>query len=228
MKAPSKPQKPSTGPPQRLVSQINHLRDLLRNLPDHIPRDLPVHKSTYHFSLDPESVEERGIFGVLSHVLEVTLGQREDGTIHFQEQGQRLEDLIKILKDAIKMMSESDRIAFESAWLNRLIHAAENDGAQHPKRKHSDIEQGSTASSSGEPAKKKSHASKSIIVNNDLDEETDLQPPNSESSPAPPATAFSSNHSSSLPSQSSCLLSPGDADPEQICTGWKSWKGEEY
>ncbi|KAK7452730.1 hypothetical protein VKT23_012131 [Stygiomarasmius scandens] len=83
MKVPEKLPKPSTGPSQKLVSRINHLQDLLRALPNAIPLNPPVAQSTYHFAL--EDVEDRGVFGALSHSLEVSLGQTHNGVIEFKE-----------------------------------------------------------------------------------------------------------------------------------------------
>ena len=136
MKTPVKPAKPSTGPPQNLIEQLEHLRTLLKNLPENIPLDLPAHGSTYHFQLpSDDEIEERGAFGAVSHALEICLGQRQDGLIVFKERGQRLEQMVKMLKLGVKWMSDGDREAFRDAWLKRLIEAAKAVGGSIPKRK---------------------------------------------------------------------------------------------
>ncbi|KAE9388771.1 hypothetical protein BT96DRAFT_947346 [Gymnopus androsaceus JB14] len=136
MKAPAKPAKPSTGPPQNLIEQLEHLRTLLKHLPEHIPLDLPAHESTYHFQLpSDDEIEERGAFGAISHALEICFGQRRDGLIMFKERGQRLEEMVKMLKLGVKQMSDGDREAFRDAWLKRLIEAAKAAGGRVPKRK---------------------------------------------------------------------------------------------
>ncbi|THV03436.1 hypothetical protein K435DRAFT_747854 [Dendrothele bispora CBS 962.96] len=180
MKSPPKQPKASTGPSQHLISRINHLRDLLHNLPESIP--LNPSNSTYDFALSPDDIEERGTFGAVSHSLEIGLGQRLDGAIHFQERGYRLEGLISMLKEGVKKMNDVDRTAFESAWLERLIRAAEADGAKHSKRKTLDL--GMTGVK--EPTSKR----RRVIV---IDEEEDNKQNSPSVSPLPSASSSSSD-----------------------------------
>ncbi|THU77489.1 hypothetical protein K435DRAFT_877775 [Dendrothele bispora CBS 962.96] len=199
MKVPEKPPKPSTGPSQKLVSRINHLRDLLRALPNAIPLNPPVAQSTYHFAL--EDVEDRGVFGALSHSLEVCLGQTHNGVIEFKERGQRLENLISMIKDAVKKMSEADHIAFESAWLERLIKSAENQGARHPKRKHTQ----ETSTSEG-PARHKCNPDDSSVIDLSSDNETNEDTPVVTQASASTSIPHSSELSSSAPTRPIRLL----------------------
>ncbi|THU78946.1 hypothetical protein K435DRAFT_586887, partial [Dendrothele bispora CBS 962.96] len=163
-KPPKKPMKPSTGPSQRLISRINHFQDLLRSLPEEASL-ANESESTYHFSLSPEAIEERGAFGAVSHCLEVGLGQHIDGIIHLRQRGRTADGLVKMLKDGVKFMSEGDRKAFESAWLERLIQAATREGARHPKRKNPN----SSVADTEKHVKKKSRTSNSAIVITDSD-----------------------------------------------------------
>ncbi|KXN80633.1 hypothetical protein AN958_09263 [Leucoagaricus sp. SymC.cos] len=127
-------EKKSTGPPQKLVSRINHLRDLLRHLPVTIPLDPP--NSMLQFSLDPEIVADGGYFPALSRALELGFGTwRMPGReIHFREHGKRLEQLISVIQEGVKGMGEGDRVAFEHSWLDRLIGAAVSHGAKIPAK----------------------------------------------------------------------------------------------
>ncbi|THU80666.1 hypothetical protein K435DRAFT_600201, partial [Dendrothele bispora CBS 962.96] len=165
------PKKPSKGPSQHLIERIDHLRNLLHNLPDSLPLNPPASESTYHFALVPEDLEERGAFGAVSHSLEIGFGQQPDGILHFRERGERLEELIRMLKAGVKIMSDTDRSAFQSAWLERLINAAKSDGAKYTKRKQ--LNQDSTNSSDKHVTKKQRTSSPeadSIIVISDNEE----------------------------------------------------------
>jgi hypothetical protein len=50
---------PRNGPPQELISRINHLGNLLKFLPDSLPLDPP--DSKYYFGLDTDDVEQEGV-----------------------------------------------------------------------------------------------------------------------------------------------------------------------
>ena len=50
--------------------------------------------------------------------------QAKDHVIHFTERGKWLNTLTKLMKMAIKTMTEGDREAFEEAWLERLTIVA--------------------------------------------------------------------------------------------------------
>jgi len=57
------------GPTQSLVSRIDHLASLLRNLPSTIPLDPP--ELRYHFVLNYEKIEGRGMFGAAPRMLKL-------------------------------------------------------------------------------------------------------------------------------------------------------------
>ncbi|PBK85837.1 hypothetical protein ARMGADRAFT_1087109 [Armillaria gallica] len=128
--------KPATGPSQSLISCIEHLRHLLQGLPHHDSVPLDPIQSTYNFSLNPDILEDGGPFAAISQCLEVNFAtwRNPDGLIHFAEWGKQLERMIMMLKQAVKMMSEKDREAFSSAWLEQLITAAINQGAKASNR----------------------------------------------------------------------------------------------
>ena len=83
--------KAASGPPQELVSCIDYLTTLLKNLPCTLPLD-PV-GSKYDFSLDPEKVEDWGTFGAFGNCMEICFKtyKAKDGIIHFKERGKLLE-----------------------------------------------------------------------------------------------------------------------------------------
>ncbi|KAJ7021284.1 hypothetical protein C8F04DRAFT_1141317 [Mycena alexandri] len=62
--------KPVIGPPQALISRIDHLHSLLRNLPSALPED-PSH-SLYNFAVDPQRLEDGGYFAAAGHALEIS------------------------------------------------------------------------------------------------------------------------------------------------------------
>ncbi|THU86612.1 hypothetical protein K435DRAFT_868110 [Dendrothele bispora CBS 962.96] len=165
-------------------------------LPNAIPLNPPVAQSTYHFAL--EDVEDRGVFGALSHSLEVCLGQTHN--------------------DAVKKMSEADRTAFESAWLERLIKSAENQGARHPKRKHTQ----ETSRSEG-PARHKCNPDDSSVIDlssdNKMNEDTPVVPQASASTSIP----HSSELSSSAPT---CPTRPFTQEIQTVNT--KLWEGQPH
>jgi hypothetical protein len=134
--------KPVTGPPQALVSRIDHLRDLLCNLPSALPEN-PTH-SLYNFSIDPEILKDGGHFSAVSHALEVSfethLLRLQNRTIIFTERGNRLETLVKFLKTGVKHMSPGERTTFQEAWLERLITAAVDSGAKSGKKRKAAVQ----------------------------------------------------------------------------------------
>ncbi|KAJ4463621.1 hypothetical protein C8R41DRAFT_927308 [Lentinula lateritia] len=140
------------GPPQHLIERIKHLRSLLKNLPA-LPLDPPDHASTYHFNLSPDDLEERGVFGAVSHTLEICFGQRRDGLLHFKERGQRLENLVIMLKAGVKQMT----------------------GARIPKQKVPTTSRDNNKL----PAAKKTQALSPILLDDSDDEITHLDPPQS-------------------------------------------------
>ncbi|KAJ3733667.1 hypothetical protein DFJ43DRAFT_960664, partial [Lentinula guzmanii] len=92
---------------------LAQLRSLLQNLPHNLPFNPP--ESSYHFSLPPEDIEERGIFGAVSRCLEICLGQNRAGTTHYTERGPCLEAMVDMLKSAVEQMGDGDREATDSA-----------------------------------------------------------------------------------------------------------------
>ena len=105
------------GPPAALTSQIDHLKDSLRNLLSHLPLD--PRNSNYHFSLDPDNVDERGTFDAFTHCMEICFEtwRKKDHAIHFKERGQQMEQLTKLMKTAAKTMSDGECEVFHERWL---------------------------------------------------------------------------------------------------------------
>ncbi|KAJ3493457.1 hypothetical protein NLJ89_g11017 [Agrocybe chaxingu] len=68
-------------------------------------------------------------------MLEVCFRTYQNPQIRFAERGRRLDDLISAVRQAVKIMTDSDRDAFCQAWLERLIDAAVQDGAKIPKKR---------------------------------------------------------------------------------------------
>jgi hypothetical protein len=172
MKKQKGPAKPSKGPSQALVSRIDHLRTLLSHLPETLP--LNPENSTYHFGIDEERVEERGVLGAFSHNMEIcfrTFERQDSLGLRFTERGDRVLNLVTVMKSAVKKMSEAERSAFKDAWLERFITAATASGAKippRPKRKAS----ASTLTDKLQPAKK----AKEIVISSDSEPEADSPP----------------------------------------------------
>ncbi|KAL1738695.1 hypothetical protein HDZ31DRAFT_69722 [Schizophyllum fasciatum] len=127
--------KKGTGPPQKLISRIDFLRDLLKNLPDSLPI-LDEQHSAYQFGLDYDSLEDRGPLGSFSHSMEIYFKTHQNQHLQITERGPRLhDDLIKMMKAAVNLMSEKDREVFRDAWLERMIAAAVHAGSVGSKAK---------------------------------------------------------------------------------------------
>ena len=62
---------PQTGPPAELILHMNHLGNLLKNLPGNLPLDPPQSESCYSFGLEMELVEEEGVWFAFNRNLEV-------------------------------------------------------------------------------------------------------------------------------------------------------------
>lgn len=124
------------GPPQKLISRITHLHNLLKNLPSSLPFN-PA-ESQYCFSLDTEDIAEEGIWYAFNRSLETCFETHRipaGGTIVFRERGPRLDDLIKTFKTAAKgLTTDADRKFMQEVWLERLIKAAEMQGAKIPSK----------------------------------------------------------------------------------------------
>ncbi|KAJ6607780.1 hypothetical protein B0H10DRAFT_1955972 [Mycena sp. CBHHK59/15] len=196
-----------TGPPRELIARIEHLQSLLCNLPTSLPEN-PI-DSTYRFYLEDEKLEDRGYLGELSHALEVSFATHElrGAPIRFLQRGTSLDVLPAMLKTAVKKMTDKDREAFRTAWLERLITAAVASGATVPPRavkrkapESDDIEELPTA-------KKKKPT---VIVLDDSDMETDPPP-----APLLPPVATSLPPLPPIPSTSSTAVSTPVGNPKQ-------------
>ncbi|PBK87479.1 hypothetical protein ARMGADRAFT_1085498 [Armillaria gallica] len=232
--------KPATGPLQSLISRIEHLLHLLQGLPHHDSVPLDPIQSTYNFSLNPDILEDGGPFAAISQCLEVNFAtwRNPDGLIHFAERGKQLERMITMLKQAVKMMSEKDREAFSSAWLERLITAAINQGAKASNR----------PSQSALPAKRKANedasGSNSPTTSTTVDRlsipGTDIH---ERSRPRKRFKQSNASHNrsevinidllSDAESESPAEMSPSlstEASSKQVtlnALGWKAWESEE-
>ena len=127
---------PQNGPPQKLISRINHLGSLLKYLPTSLPHDPP--NSNYNFGLDSDDVEQEGIWYAFNCNLAACFETHRipaGGSIVFHERGSRLANLIKTLKNAVnKLTVDADRTFLKDVWVERLIKAAELQGAKIPLR----------------------------------------------------------------------------------------------
>ncbi|KAF8131310.1 hypothetical protein K438DRAFT_1788336 [Mycena galopus ATCC 62051] len=127
-----------TGPPRELINVIEKLRTLLRNLPEPIPLVTACGTSSYDFTLNSERLTEGRIFSALGHALEVAFRTWQNGgnvEVPFHERGAALEALEGIFKRAVRGMTPGEQSAFQHAWIERLIKAAQDSGAQMPQKK---------------------------------------------------------------------------------------------
>ena len=120
------------GPSSELISRIHHLQRLLENLPTHLP--LNPAESTYYFGLDMELVDEEGVWFAFNRNLEVCFETHKLGAgkmIIFQERGTRYDALIQMIKATVKALpNDKERTFLREVWLERLIKAAELQGAK--------------------------------------------------------------------------------------------------
>ncbi|KAI5884963.1 uncharacterized protein SCHCODRAFT_02521826 [Schizophyllum commune H4-8] len=186
--------KKDTGPTQALMSRIEHLKDLLKNLPDSLP--IADKKSTYQFGLDYDKLEDRGPLGSFSHNMEICFKTARGQQLQITERGPRLHDgLINVMKDAVGLMSEKDREVLQSAWLERIIDAAVRAGGVSSKMKEGKRRRQSTVSGNKKaraPKRKKSTPDVIIVSDNDSDRSIDgraSSPPPPTSSPCPSTAA---------------------------------------
>ncbi|KAJ6554851.1 hypothetical protein B0H19DRAFT_1294878, partial [Mycena capillaripes] len=209
--------KPVTGPPQALVSRIEHFQDLLRHLPATLDEN-PTH-SLYRFSIDPEILKQGGHFSAVGHALEVSFEtdrlRLQGRPMLFIERGRRLDDLVKMLKIGVKYMSPGERTTFQEAWLERLIAAAVDSGAKIPSKKRKAAAQ-SPATDDSPPASKRSR--QTIIVIDDDD--------NLEKTPSPLALPPSSAapSTSSQPSTSRDIIVGNSQQRTLGSLGWQKAK----
>ncbi len=134
----SRKHRTATGPSAKLMTTINHLAALLRGLPDSLPLDPPNSETTYHFGLDPQEISDEGVFYALTQNLERCFGMHKvkNGVITFRERGSRCTGLIKMLKTAVRDLSENERDLFREIWLTRLLRAAELSGGMVPSKRY--------------------------------------------------------------------------------------------
>lgn len=125
---------PKQGPSSTLVRRIDHLKELLKHLPKSLPEK--PQESTYHFGVNVEEVKrsDEGYWYFFSQNLEVCFQTHllRDEPLLFKERGERLDGLIKFLKESMKWLSAADQELFRDSWLERLIQAAEASGAKIP------------------------------------------------------------------------------------------------
>lgn len=125
---------PRPGVPPEIVSRLDRLLALLKNLPISIPSD--PEGSSYIFGLDEEDVQAEGIWYALNRNLEVCFKTfiRGNSDIVFCERGKRVEALVGFLRAAMKRAPDSEREMIRERWVERLIKAAERSGAKIPER----------------------------------------------------------------------------------------------
>ncbi|KAF9017459.1 hypothetical protein BDZ89DRAFT_1045091 [Hymenopellis radicata] len=226
---PEKLKKP-LGPPQALVSRIAALKSLLENLPKYLPQK--PENSHYHFDLDPEIVEDGGVFSALSRRLESS-----------QSGGTRLTtDLIAALESAIKLMSDTDRTVFTEVWIERLIDSAKLIGAHvRPKKPSSPSPSTDPRSSTSQkrtfsdhsdvlsaprpPAKKQK--CDTIIIISDSEDDSPESPPIVSSSTIIPSKASNTSSSSATPSVASTSSTSKFLPPKrqkQMTLGQSGWQ----
>jgi len=126
---------PQNGPSSQLISRINHLGNLLKNLPENLPLNPAV--SCYGFGLDSKCVAEEGVWFAFNQNLEACFETHKlppNGTIMFQEQGHCYDALVKMFKETVKALpKDMDRDFLREVWLEWLIKAAELQGSKLPK-----------------------------------------------------------------------------------------------
>ncbi|KAJ7702083.1 hypothetical protein B0H14DRAFT_3649089 [Mycena olivaceomarginata] len=214
------PAKPVTGPPQALISRIEHLADLLHNLPSSLP-EKPSH-SLYNFWTDLEILKDGGHFSAVSHALEVSFETHLLGlqgrTLVFTERGERLDTLVKFLKTGVKHMSPGERTTFQGAWLERLITAAVDSGAKiRSKKRKAPV--AASATHENLPATKKSKPAAVITIDDDSESEN----PHPISPPSLPPTSITPS-TSAQPSASKHTVV---GNPKQVTLGAFGWKKAE-
>ncbi|KAG1722946.1 hypothetical protein EDB19DRAFT_1834792 [Suillus lakei] len=120
------------GPSSVLISRIEHLGRLLKNLPQSLPLDPP--NSSYDFGLDTEMVEEEGVWFAFNRNMEVCFETHKlgrSGTITFRERGRHCEALVGMFKETVKKLAkDSERDFLHEVWLEWLINAAQQQGAK--------------------------------------------------------------------------------------------------
>ncbi|KAJ7762678.1 hypothetical protein B0H16DRAFT_1884097 [Mycena metata] len=216
------PRTMSTGPPQALIERVNYLKQLLSNLPSTLPLELT--NSSYRFYLDQDRVAATTLLQEANRVLEASF-ETQRTTVKFLERGQRVQGLAPFLKQVIKQMNSTERKAFETAWLDKLIQGAKDSGAVIPSRtkKRRERESGGddfeSDSAAAVPAPKKSKTAKRLTI---VDSDSELDMP-----------VIPSPHQSSIPCQTLVtnvvIPSTGNVNLMQnrqgtlAQMGWQTW-----
>ncbi|KAE9393905.1 hypothetical protein BT96DRAFT_958958 [Gymnopus androsaceus JB14] len=174
--------------PKELDTHLKYLKDLLSNLPSHLP--LSPSPSNHRFSLDDDDVKEEGYGYALNHCLELTFKTSSlgsGGKLVIQERGHCFTDLMTI-----------DRDFYVLRWVDRVIEAALAAGAKIPKRKlvlSSDDDSSSNDSPKPVNTKRRktthvpSNTAQPIDISSDSESENEPQPLLSASSTQTTATA---------------------------------------
>ncbi|KAK7036322.1 hypothetical protein R3P38DRAFT_2517849, partial [Favolaschia claudopus] len=217
-----------TGPPQALVSRIEHLHTLLRNLPASIPENPP--HSLYKFALDPERVKDTGYFSAVGHALEISFETHllaiQGRPLLFVERGERLELLIKMLKSVIKKMTPSDRTCLQEAWIERLITGATNSGAQIPSKKRKNPPAITNDDNDPmPPAKKSCPPPHTVIVLDDDDAAASEAATSSPSRPTPTPATQSESSAGPAPGHTKVVGNPRQSTLHGF--GWKKGTQED-
>ncbi|KAJ7323198.1 hypothetical protein DFH08DRAFT_969285 [Mycena albidolilacea] len=220
-----------TGPPCELISRIDYLRDLLKNLLSSLPKDLP--NSHYQFYLDLESIDLCGYFGAAGHRLEIafqtfTLGKQP---LVFLQRGSCIDDLPKLLKLAVKQMSDGERENFRTAWIKHLIRAAKDSGAKIPAPKCKAVAL-TTDSTNTDPALLPAKKAKGAVMVVD-DSESDCEPNTHSPSPLitpaipPPAPPPRPNPPTQKTTESTfAAFGWKKASPEEVKAQWRKVREE--
>ena len=119
------------GPSSALILRIHHLQCLLEWLPNTLP--LNPEESNYYFALDTDFIDDGGVWYAFNRNLEVcfeTHKLRNGETIVFRERGDRYNALIKMMKTTVKALPTKEHTFFREVWPERLIKAAELQGAK--------------------------------------------------------------------------------------------------
>lgn len=107
------------GPSSSLISCIEHLGNLLKNLPDTLPLDPP--ESRYNFGVDTDHVTKEGMWYAFNKALKVCFETHKlapNATIMFQERGHHYKMLIRMFKDAVKALpTDNDQNFLCEVWL---------------------------------------------------------------------------------------------------------------
>ncbi|THV03410.1 hypothetical protein K435DRAFT_835856 [Dendrothele bispora CBS 962.96] len=127
------------GVPTELSSRIDTLANYLK----HLPVDIPLNPTTssYQFGLEPDHIAEEGYFFAANKNLESCFETWKkpkdwDGSLEITERGKRLEDLVKMLRVALKNETDAGSQKFlVDKWVERLISVAKRLGVKIPSKR---------------------------------------------------------------------------------------------